>query len=266
MFQQFISDPAVYFRSWHNITFVSLFLCFLLNIIGGHLRLMQRYEEKQLLRDLADDAPYLKRLELEFMEYYRVVNCLIIFLLVGNGFQFLQLNDNISPFIDIFYQIFADIKHFMLILIIFGFACANCFWLLALNQWEYDQLTSEEFGNLAYSTLAGSAWYIWQMVLGNGDDAGFSAGAGSQEIYLDILFSLSAFVMVFHLMNMLIAIMGNTFAVRSEIAGEIRIRDHLNFVIDNWYLSDLAFTDKNRLKFIVIAFQVVENQQRSDEM
>lgn len=72
--------------------------------------------------------------------------------------------------------------------------------------------------------------------------------------------------MVFHLMNMLIAIMGNTFAVRSEIASEIRIRDHLTFVIDNWYLSDLAFTDKNRLKFIVIAFQVVDSQQRSDGM
>ena len=71
--------------------------------------------------------------------------------------------------------------------------------------------------------------------------------------------------MVFHLMNMLIAIMGNTFAVRSEIAKEIRIRDHLTFVITNWYLSDLAFEDKNRIKFIVIAF-AVKDEPHNDEI
>lgn len=92
------------------------------------------------------------------------------------------------------------------------------------------------------------------MVLGNGDDSAFELGLGTQQYYLKFLFSISAFVMVFHLMNMLIAIMGNTFAVRSEIAKEIRIRDHLRFVVDNWYLSDYAFKNKDRLKFIVTAF------------
>lgn len=116
---------------------------------------------------------------MDFLHHLRPVNCLIIFLLVVNGFQFLQLNDNISPFIDIFYQIFADIKHFMLILVVFGFACANCFWLLALNQLEYDGLSEAEVGDLAYSSLAGAVWYIWQLVLGNGDDAAFGLGAAS---------------------------------------------------------------------------------------
>ena len=32
------------------------------------------------------------------------------------------------------------------------------------------------------------------------------------------------------------------------------MRDHLRFVITNWYLSDLAFTNKNKLKYIVTAF------------
>ena len=79
-----------------------------------------------------------------------------------------------------------------------------------------------------------------------------------------ILFSISAFVMVFHLMNMLIAIMGETFSVRSEIAKEIRIRDHLRFVVGNWYLSDYAFTNKNRLKFIVMGFVVTESDQNDE--
>ena len=63
---------------------------------------------------------------------------------------------------------------------------------------------------------------------------------------------------------MLIAIMGNTFAVRSEIASEIRIRDHLWFVLHNWYLSDLAFEDKNRLKYVITAFAVEENHTEDD--
>ena len=66
--------------------------------------------------------------------------------------------------------------------------------------------------------------------------------------------------MVFHLMNMLIAIMADTFAARTEISQEIRIRDHLKFVLKNMYLSDMAFENKDKLKFIVIAFKDKEEQ------
>ena len=64
--------------------------------------------------------------------------------------------------------------------------------------------------------------------------------------------------MIIHLLNMLIAIMGNTFAERSDIKVQIRMKNRLRFVITNWYLSDLAFTDKDKLKYIVTAFTATD--------
>ena len=63
---------------------------------------------------------------------------------------------------------------------------------------------------------------------------------------------------------MLIAIMGNTFAERSAVQHQIKIRDHLKFVISNWYLSDLAFKNKDQLKYIVTAFAV--NETNDDDV
>lgn len=40
------------------------------------------------------------------------------------------------------------------------------------------------------------------------------------------------------------------------------IRDHLNFVVDNWHLSGLAFSDKKKIKYIITAFRAnIENEQ-----
>jgi hypothetical protein len=60
--------------------------------------------------------------------------------------------------------------------------------------------------------------------------------------------------MLIHLLNMLIAIMGNTFAERSLVAEEIKLKDHLVFVMDNWHLLNYAFSDMNNAKFIIAAF------------
>lgn len=39
------------------------------------------------------------------------------------------------------------------------------------------------------------------------------------------------------------------------------IRDHLNFVVDNWHLSGLAFSDKKKIKYIITAFRAnIENE------
>ena len=67
------------------------------------------------------------------------------------------------------------------------------------------------------------------------------------------------------MLNMLIAIMGNTFSERSSIKSQIRMRDHLRFVISNWYLSDLAFENKSQLKYIVTAFAATENADNSEQ-
>ena len=57
-----------------------------------------------------------------------------------------------------------------------------------------------------------------------------------------------------HLMNMLIAIMGDTYAIRNEVQEEIKYQDHLNFVLDNWFLIRYAFPKIDKIKYIVAGF------------
>ena len=57
---------------------------------------------------------------------------------------------------------------------------------------------------------------------------------------------------------MLIAIMGNTFSERSEVAQQIMTRDHLKFVMDNYHLMNFAIKNVKRVKYIVTAFSATE--------
>jgi hypothetical protein len=63
-----------------------------------------------------------------------------------------------------------------------------------------------------------------------------------------------ALLMLIHLLNMLVAIMGNTFAERSLVAEEIKLKDHLVFVMDNWHLLNRAFDNIQDARFIIAAF------------
>ena len=71
--------------------------------------------------------------------------------------------------------------------------------------------------------------------------------------------------MLIHMLNMLIVIMGDTFGQRNEIAEQIKIKDHLAFVIDNWYLKDYALGDPKKIKYIITAFSI-EGEQEDNEL
>ena len=60
--------------------------------------------------------------------------------------------------------------------------------------------------------------------------------------------------------------MGNTFDERSNIKFQIRTRDHLRFVIQNWHLSDMVFDNKKKIKYIVTAFTPDMSKQSSNEI
>ena len=67
------------------------------------------------------------------------------------------------------------------------------------------------------------------------------------------------------MLNMLIAIMGDTFGQRNEVAEQIKIKDHLAFVIDNWYLKDYALGDPKKIKYIITAFSI-ESELEDNEL
>jgi hypothetical protein len=92
--------------------------------------------------------------------------------------------------------------------------------------------------DLPYGSISGAIKYIYfGFILGNYDVDPFYLGSASQVTALHLLFIVCSFSLGIHLLNMLIAIMGNTFAERSLYAEEIKLKDHLNFVMTNWHLK-----------------------------
>ena len=51
---------------------------------------------------------------------------------------------------------------------------------------------------------------------------------------------------------MLIAIMGNTFALDSEVAEQNKMKSKLKFVIDNWWFDAIG-EDKNKICYLITA-------------
>ena len=65
--------------------------------------------------------------------------------------------------------------------------------------------------------------------------------------------------MLIHMLNMLIAIMGDTFARNNEVAESKKRISQLAFVVDNWWIDPIQ--NKNKIVYIVGGFSVdIENE------
>ena len=64
---------------------------------------------------------------------------------------------------------------------------------------------------------------------------------------------------------MLIALMQKTFAGRRLVAEQVKIKDHLKFVLDNWHLMNYAMTNKSSIKY-VIACLLSDDSQTQDQI
>ena len=73
----------------------------------------------------------------------------------------------------------------------------------------------------------------------------FTLGESSQSSFLYFLFVVASLYIDVILLKMLIAIMGSTFASRKLVAEEVKVKDHLRFLLDNWHLMDYALRDKS---------------------
>ena len=106
---------------------------------------------------------------------------------------------------------------------------------------------------------------MYSISIGNGETEAFGVGKASQKTYLYFIYAISTFTMLIHFLNMLIAIMSNTFEERKNIGKAIRSKDRLVFIMDNWQLLDLVFKDKTQFKYIFAAFSTNNNEQKDDQ-
>lgn len=136
-----------------------------------------------------------------------------IFLLFLRLTYFLKLFDSIAPLITIIMQIFKDILYFIVILFMITFAVACCLSILAQNQINFDQIDKQDVSQIEYATISSAIVYVGSMILGDPVSTdSFHLGLESQKTYLLIVYYVSSFIIMVHLLNMLIAIMGNTFS------------------------------------------------------
>lgn len=63
---------------------------------------------------------------------------------------------------------------------------------------------------------------------------------------------------------MLIAIMGNTFTIGNETEEQTKYREHLRFVVDNWFLRELSFKNIDSVKYIVTAFSAGDQEEENE--
>ena len=179
------------------------------------------------------------------------------------SFPFLALwKDELSHLVRIISKIFHDIAYFLFPIGIAILAFANAFYLLGKNQVQFDDIEPELYP--PYHQLLGAIKYSCLVSLGefSPDAALFDLGSKpSHSGALGFIFTLATFVLCIHLLNMLIAIMGATFAENSDAADENRMRERLRVVMANW--SNRAFADweRKRIKYLVTAFLDEEDEE-----
>ena len=79
------------------------------------------------------------------------------------------------------------------------------------------------------------------------------------RIMLWILFWLAAFLLLIHLLNMLIAIMGESFSNDNSIRDILMSKSHLQFVLDNKWLD--ALVEKDKIIYLITGFLSEKEQE-----
>jgi len=155
----------------------------------------------------------------------------------------------------------VDIIPFLIIMTTVIFVFAFSFFIIAQNQFGFDlnesqqKKANEESDFLPYHTVSGSIWFMLAIFLGQPESTdSFNRGESTMSEYLYFIYFVSSCVIVIVMLNMLIAIMGDTFSNRKEFGRQITVKDHLGYVIDNWYLISNSFENKKKIKYLITAF------------
>jgi uncharacterized protein YhhL (DUF1145 family) len=103
-----------------------------------------------------------------------------------------------------------------------------------------------------YTTIVGSFKHVYLLALGefNLDDYTIGNDYFTTSL-LWLLFILATFILLIHLLNMLIAIMGETFTDNNQVKHMQQHKSRLNFVLDNLYIDPIR--KKKKIKYIVTA-------------
>lgn len=135
-----------------------------------------------------------------------------------------------------------------------------------------------------FTSTIGAFTHVYRIGLGDFDFDGYtdflddkSANKTHLSFFFYLFWYISGFLLQIHFLNMLIAIMGETFSKNNETKHISFIKSHLQFVLDNWYQDPIK--DKHRINYLITAFvkddenedsevlkEMIKNQQQVEEL
>jgi hypothetical protein len=191
--------------------------------------------------------------------FLRYLEALAAILLAAKSLYFLEMNSKLAPLVYILFEVFADITWFILVILIMFLAFSSAFYLLGQNQIQFDELSGvpNEEGESEvplYTTPMNSMLFMFYILLGEvGFSGAFESGKKNQAGALWVLFVIATFFFIIVMMNMLVAIMGETFVKNYEIEEQNVLRTKLRFVIDNWYFDPFKGKERTQIQYLVAA-------------
>ena len=145
------------------------------------------------------------------------MGCFVGIALWAKTLYYLSLVNRIAPLVLIIFKIFYAIGSFMLILVTCLLVGAVSLWLLGRDQVQYDQIpvcppgAEEGCGAPDHADFGGAVKAMVYVALGEvGVQGDFGLGTGGTGPALWALFIGLSFFLIIHMMNMLVAVMGNT--------------------------------------------------------
>ena len=122
--------------------------------------------------------------------------------------------------------------------------------------------TEEEVSTPSYETWSGALHHIYLLGLGDFQTDDYELGKGRSTAILWLFFIIASFLLLIHLLNMLIAIMGETFAQNNEIKKKAQIRNHLRFVLDNSWMQPIV--EKEKITYLITSYLSQEDNHESE--
>ncbi|CDW76983.1 wd-40 repeat protein [Stylonychia lemnae] len=172
-----------------------------------------------------------------------------VFLMWIKLFYFMRLFQPTASFIRMIVQIFLDMSTFLLFLVIALVGFGNTFYILAVNLVESNK-TEEETPELFTGNFGLAMIYAYRA--GLGDFATDQYASSKEEWLLWIFFLLITILIQIVMLNLLIAIMGDTFDKVIELGEQSMLKEVAQMIYENEFLINRSkeFAD---IKYIVVA-------------
>lgn len=156
----------------------------------------------------------------ELLNAFASISCLIMW---GKMFYFLRIFFATAHLVRMIIEIVYDMRYFILIFFISVFAFANAFYILGRNMDE----------NLAGRTFLLGFIYSYRMGLGDWDTGDFD---GRDQWLLYTLWFLNSFIILIVLLNLVIAIMGDSFDRVQERSEQSLLQELTQMMRENEFL------------------------------